>query len=242
MAIFNDNKGIFTVSPAKGGGGGTLEGSEINDTQTTTSNTWSAKKIDTELKKIVADVNYKPITINNVSNNKATAEKGSTVTNVVVTWSLSKSATKQEIESTVVPNNSNTYTHTGNITANKTFALKVTDERGATATKTTAVTFYNGIFYGSTSVAVSNEMIKSLTKTLSDTKGRTFTTNCGAGQYIYYCLPKRLGDCAFKVGGFDGGFNKMSDFEFTNESGFKEVYAIYKSTNSNLGNTTVQVI
>lgn len=40
---------------------------------------------------------------------------------------------------------------------------------------------------------------------------------------------------------FEGGFNKVNTIEFTNASGYVESYDIYKSTNSNLGNTTVVV-
>ena len=65
--------------------------------------------------------------------------------------------------------------------------------------------------------------------------------NCGEGQYIFYCVPASFGSCSFKVGGFEGGFNKVDTIQFTNASGYTESYDIYKSTNSNLGNTTVVV-
>ena len=37
----------------------------------------------------------------------------------------------------------------------------------------------------------------------------------------------------------DGGFSKVATIEFTNASGYKENYDIYKSDNENLGTQTV---
>ena len=55
----------------------------------------------------------------------------------------------------------------------------------------------------------------------------------------FYAVPTRYGDVSFNVGGFDGGYSKVATIEFTNASGYKENYDIYKSDNANLGNTTV---
>ena len=41
--------------------------------------------------------------------------------------------------------------------------------------------------------------------------------------------------------GFDGGFTKLHTFEFQNSQGHTESYDVWKSENSNLGNTTVVV-
>ena len=86
-----------------------------------------------------------------------------------------------------------------------------------------------------------SDFIKTLSKELSSSKGKTFTVDCGEGQFIFYCVPTRFGSCSFKVGGFEGGFNKVSTIQYTNSSGYTENYDVYKSSNSNLGNTTVVV-
>ena len=83
--------------------------------------------------------------------------------------------------------------------------------------------------------------ILKLQKGLQASKGKTFTVNAAASQHIYYAVPTRYGACAFNVGGFDGGFTKAGTIEFTNASGYKESYDIYKSDNAGLGNTTVKV-
>ena len=109
-------------------------------------------------------------------------------------------------------------------------------------TKSISFKFLNGIYWGVSSVKpYDSNFINSLSKELSSSKNKTFTVNCGEGQFIFYCVPTRFGSCSFKVGGFEGGFNKVDTIEFTNASGFIESYDIYKSTNSNLGNTTVVV-
>ena len=84
-------------------------------------------------------------------------------------------------------------------------------------------------------------MINSLTKQLSNSKNRTITVNAGAGEYIFYCVPSRLGACSFNVGGFDGGFSKVATVNFTNSDNYAENYDIYKSDNANLGNTNVTI-
>ena len=43
------------------------------------------------------------------------------------------------------------------------------------------------------------------------------------------------------VGGFEGGFDDPIEQTVVNNSGYAETYYIYKSTNANLGETTVEV-
>lgn len=130
------------------------------------------------------------------------------------------------------------------IKSNKTYTLTATDDRDAKATKTTAITFLNGVYYGvGTAVgeAINNDFVKGLTKKLSGSKAETFTVNAAEGNYIYYALPKRLGTPTFFVGGFEGGFALEKTFDYTNPSGYTESYDVYKSTNAGLGSTKVDV-
>ena len=99
----------------------------------------------------------------------------------------------------------------------------------------------NGVYYGVSAIPSSYDsaFVLKLTKALQGSRNKTFTLNAGAGQYIFYAIPARYRECGFNVGGFDGGFTKVSTFDFTNASGYKESYYLYKSDNANLGNTTV---
>lgn len=192
----------------------------------------------------VADLLYKPMAIESFTNNVNTAEMGSTVTAVTLSWSYNKLPTAVTLDGAVMEPGVTGKTFTGlSIKSNKTWTLKATDERGAEATRTTGISFLNGVYYGAAAApsAIDSDFILTLTKTLRSSKLSSFTVNAGAGQYIYYCVPKRFGTCSFAVGGFVGGFDLEATVSFTNGSGYTEDYYVYRSTNAGLGNTTVGV-
>lgn len=202
----------------------------------------------TDLEKSVSDLNYKAIAINSFGASPSNAEMGSTVNSVTLSWTVNKTPTALTLDGADVAPDVRQKTVTGTFTANKTWTLKATDEREATATKTTTLSFLNGIYYGVsniTTVANSNGVLTTfrdaLTKSLRSSKLTSFDVNAGAGQYIYYCLPKRMGTCAFNVGGFDGGFSLVATANLTNASGYTEEYYIYRSDNASLGQTAVKV-
>lgn len=196
----------------------------------------------------VADLMYKRIEISSFSNNIGTVEIGSTVTEVAFDWALNKVPTSVilEVGSEGINQETGTtgsYVLTGqSINKDTTFNLSASDERGALAKSSTTVYFRNGVYHG---VGTIEDVIGvdslALSKTLTNTKGKTFTANAGAGQYIWYVLPSRLGECNFKVGGFDGGFTLHATAEYTNSSGYTEEYYYYRSINAELGSTTVTV-
>ena len=192
----------------------------------------------------LGDLMYTPISITSFTNNKNTQEMGSTVTDVVLNWNYNKTPKTLSLDSESLDVSLKTKTLSGqSIKTNKTFTLKATDERDAVATKTTAITFSNGVYYGVGDNleigGVTNEFILGLTKTLQANKAKTFTVNAGAGKHIYYIIPTRYGTPVFKVGGFEGGFEKLGTVNFTNSSSYAENYDVYKSSNAGLGNTTV---
>lgn len=194
---------------------------------------------------------YKPIDVTSFTNNVGNVEKGSKISSVTLSWAVNKTPTSQQL-SKGTENYSVTATDTSKvlsfdpaITSNSTFTIKATDARGASDSLSTAINFLNGVYYGIGTVTATencnDSFVQTLTKVLSSSRVRSFTVNAGAGQYIYYALPTSLGTPTFFVGGFEGGFSLFHTFEYTNPSGFKESYNVYKSTNANLGNTTVEV-
>ena len=76
---------------------------------------------------------------------------------------------------------------------------------------------------------------------LSDSKASKFTVNASINQYIFFCIPSSWGAPIFNVGGFDGGFYKITELNFTNKSGYAETYAIWRSDNQNLGSQIITV-
>lgn len=194
------------------------------------------------LKSQMADVMYEAIQISSFSNNVGTVEMGSTVNTVALSWETNKTPTVLTLDGEGIDKNlKNKTIENANIKSNKTYTLKATDERDAEATKTTAITFLNGVYWGvaEDKSSFDSAFILGLTKGLQGSKAKTFTVNAGASQHIYYVIPSRYGVPSFKVGGFEGGFAKVATIAFTNASGYEENYDIYKSDNPGLGNTTV---
>lgn len=181
-----------------------------------------------------------PFSINSFSVTPSVAQKGSTI-NVTAKWSYNKDINSQKLNNAALDVTLREKTFSG-VNADVTYTLTAISTNNISKAKSGTVKFYNGIYYGkSTSTTYDSTLISSLTKTLSDSKARTITVNAGTGEYIYYCLPTRLGNTNFNVGGFDGGFDKVKTVSFTNSDGYTENYDIYKSNNANLGNTTIVI-
>lgn len=192
----------------------------------------------------MADVLYQAVAITSFTNNVNTVEKGSTVNTVVLNWATNKTPKTLTLDGAALDVSLKTKTIEGAaIKANKTYTLKATDERNAAATRTTSITFLNGVYWGAAArpETADSAFLLTLSKELLGGRAKTFTVNCGAGQNIFYAIPSGYGTPAFKVGGFDGGFGKMGTIDFTNASGYTEKYDVWISDNQSLGNTTVEV-
>lgn len=182
-----------------------------------------------------------PFDISSISVAPNISQMGSTVS-PKLTWNYTHSTVKsQTINNEAIENTLRTKTFTG-VTTTTTYTLAATSNSDVKKSKNVTITFANGVYYGkSTASTYDSALINSLTKQLSNSKGRTITVNAGAGEYIFYCIPSRLGACSFNVGGFDGGFSKVATVNFTNSDNYAEKYDIYKSDNANLGNTNVTI-
>lgn len=176
---------------------------------------------------------YVDIKINTFTASPSVCELGSSNT-IHLAWSTNKAATQQNINGMVVSGNSKDFTP---VTTNMTYMLNVTDGH-TNASKSVSVSFANQIYYGS---AANLSSVTSLSKVLSNNPARTITVDAGSGEYIVYAIPERLGDVVFFVGGFEGGFEDPVEQMLTNASGYQERYKVYRSTNPNLGETTVEI-
>ena len=204
--------------------------------------TYSRKEIDAQFKEIANKIDEisNPFNINSFTVSPSTAQKGSTI-NVTVKWSYNKDINSQTLNNATLDVTLREKTFSS-VNADVTYTLNATSTNNISKAKSETVKFYNGIYYGkSSSTTYDSALINSLTKVLSDSKARTITVNAGTREYIYYCLPSRLGTPNFNVGGFDGGFDKVETVSFTNSDGYTENYDIYKSNNANLGNTTIVI-
>lgn len=203
---------------------------------------------------IQADLHYEVITIDTFTNSRAgTYELGRFFDSVSLYWVLNKTPVSHTItvkDSTGTKTYSiepgtdfamynNLYIHT-----DTTYTMTVTDERGATATKETAVKFQNCLYYGvlEDGAQIDSATIMGLTKKMQATKKTSFTANPGATQRIAFALPSRYGYPVFYVNGFAGGFYKATTFDFTNAYGYTENYDLWLSDELELGETSIDTI
>lgn len=182
-----------------------------------------------------------PFNISSFTISQSTAQIGSSVS-ITLQWSYSKDDISNQFLNDQALDIGVRQKIYSNITTNQNYTIKVISTGNITKSKSVSLRFYNGVYYGkSSSSTYDANLIKSFTKVLSDSKARSITVNALADEYIFYCIPSRLGTPNFNVGGFDGGFSKVKTISFTNSDNYTENYDIYKSTNSNLGNTTVVI-
>lgn len=200
---------------------------------------------DTTVGAVLEDLQYVKIAISGFKTNVATQEKGATVTDVTLSWTLNKTPKAQTLDGVTlaVSDRSKAFTEQ-TITSNKTFTLVATDNRDAQATAKAQIVFLNGVYYGKGTVGadgVDKAFVAGLTKVLAEKRDRTFKVNAGEGEYIYYALPASMGTPVFVSGGFEGGFELIKTFDYENPSGYTESYNVYRSDNHSLGDTTVVV-
>ena len=198
-----------------------------------------------DVKNKLADLLYNAITISSFVHDAGVVEIGTHINTVKLTWATNKIPTALTLDGESIATDALAKTISGlDITwdNNKTWTLQATDERSAVSTKTTSITFCNGIYYGvgTTEDSFNSLFVTALTKKLQTTKAYDFTANPNE-QYIYYAVPKRLGTVAFKVGGFDGGFEQPQVVSVINSSGYTEDYYVYRSTNKLTGSIIVDV-
>ncbi len=188
---------------------------------------------------------YKAIRIISFSDGIDMKEYGEAITDITLTWELSKDATTLQLngESLAATDKSITMsdlsiTHDNNAK----WTLVATDERGAQDSMTIAPSFANGIYYGAAAKPeeYNNDFVLGLTKVLQKRALPAFTASADENQYIYYALPTRLGKCSLSTSAYDA-FELASTIAFTNVHGYTENYYVYKSVNANIGYRAVYV-
>lgn len=192
----------------------------------------------------VADLEYTPVAITNISLSVYVVENGDAARNVILQWTLNKNNIKsQSIDDRVIDINSRNYV-IGNVFSNKSIKYSVTDKRNHTVTTMKSIKFLSGVYYGTAPKTdnIDSQFIIALNKELTDNRTLNFTVNSIDDKHIYYALPTRLGIPTFIVGGFEGGFSHVCNMMFHNKFGFTEAYGVYRSNRCNLGQTNVKVI
>lgn len=128
----------------------------------------------------------------------------------------------------------------------KVFTLTATDG-SVSPTSAITYTFLNLRFWGVSAndgiaPAYDEAFVEGLSNSeLSNSGSKTFTLTAGPTEYIIFASRTALGARTFTVNGFTGGFEAPQTVSVTNTAGFTENYYVYRSTNLNLGATTVVV-
>lgn len=164
---------------------------------------------------------------------------------ITFNWFLNKTVVNQVISDIGnIPVGTFTAKYNNSIASNKTFTLTVSDNKNNTATKSITFSFLYPKYYGAVVEpdVYDNDFILNLSGyKLASSRNGTFNVNAGTNEYIYFCIPIKWGTPTFNVGGFDGGFFKVAEINFTNKSGYTEPYSIWRSDNLNLGSQSVTV-
>ena len=174
--------------------------------------------------------------ITNFTNNIGTVEKGRTITNVNLTWSLNKQVNSLSISGIGNINSSATSYNITNtsITSDKSYTLTANDGTNSVSA-TTSIVFRQKIYYGTNSNTVlTNSDILNLNSQFAIS--RVLNKNIdGNGEYIYFAYPSSFGAATFKINGLISTAWEQSTINFTNASGFTENYIIYRSTSIQYG-------
>lgn len=189
---------------------------------------------------------YTKIALNSFTANPSTVERGATVADVTLAWNVNKTPASLTLDGEKQDAASKGKTIKGaNLKADKTYTLVAKDARDATSQKTASVSFRDsrrwGVAASLDADGVTDAIVNGWDGELATSRTKSFTVNAGAGQHIYYAFPASWGTPRFFVGGFEGGFALLKTFDHVNASGATVSYAVYKSTNAGLGNTTVEV-
>ena len=226
---------------------------DVDDTLTKPGMAADAKTVGDQIKQItqqMEDLQYVPIEILSFSNNVGIAELGSVINEITLNWELNKTPETVILNGQIMSSRNSVQSvilKDAALKENKTFMKN--RERvlipilNSSAQKNTGITFYNGIYYGVAGIPteLDSAFIRSLSRSLQANRAKIFTIDSGADQYVWYALPTRYGAPVFNVGGFDGGFAKVSALSFMNLSGYTEEYIVYRSDNSSIGKKTVKV-
>ena len=165
---------------------------------------------------------------------------------VKFSWTFSKlpiEVTFNGVTQTAAQSGSSTVTVTSDTHKTLTYSLYGKYKQGETVSKSLSINFRNKYYYGCVAepTTVDSDFIKSLTKNgWASAKTISFTPNCTEGTYVWYVYPKRLGAATMWMGGFQGGFEEPLTVSVTNDSRFTEDYYVYRSTNSGIGDLSVQ--
>lgn len=228
---------------------------DVDDELSTTSANPVANSVITEeinkIKEEMGTLTFVPLVIEKFALNDPYQEVGTSRSTVTLLWKLSKVPNELYLNNVLLSDNEATSTQIDGLITSQVigetidYTLKAITPKD-TVTETVQLLFTEAIKYGTAdnTDSVTNSLIRGLeSKKVQPTRKAELQVNADANKHIYIAIPASYGEPTFSVGGFEGGFVKMttgSGVQYQ-RNGVSSPYHVYKSTNAGLGNTTIQV-
>lgn len=200
-----------------------------------------------EVKKLRDDISRlqsSTIKVTNFSVTPNIVEIGSVINSVTLKWDTNfRVLTRQYLNDIEIPDiTKRSRTLDGPFTSSQTYTLRVEGDDGNSDIKTTELKFLNNIYYGTEKLHdINSSFINSLSRVLAENKKMGFTVVSREQEYIYIALPVRFGEPKFTIISEEADFELITKFDHENSSGYVEEYAVYRTTNVHLGQTTIRL-
>lgn len=200
-----------------------------------------------EVKKLRDDISRlqsSTIKVTNFSVTPNIVEIGSVINSITLKWDTNfRVLTKQFINDVEIPDiTKRSRTLDGPFTSSQTYTLRVEGDDGNSDIKATELKFLNNIYYGTGKLHdINSSFINSLSRVLAENKQKGFTVVSREQEYIYIALPVRFGEPKFTIISEEADFELITKFDHENSSGYVEEYAVYRTTNVHLGQTTIRL-
>lgn len=171
---------------------------------------------DIEINKIkeqIADITFKPITINYFRSNlsKTVYEKDvEKINNCVFTWNTSVTPKTINLTDCSVKISDTSYTYSSTISDTKTFTLSVTDTKNNIKSSSITFSFVHPFYYGTFSDSLTEAKIKSGTKLVELKNNKTLKFSY-TDMKLFYSYPKEYG--ILKSIKDNNGFDYINDFD-----------------------------
>lgn len=199
--------------------------------------------VQEQLAELKADLEYEPIAITEISMEPSVAQMGAVIENPTVTWTVSREPVEQSVGGVNVDPTVRAYVMERSFSRNTPVTLLAVDERGAVATKTTGISFYNTVYYTdhwTGQVPPTDAQLLEMTSRLQAGRDVVIEAKAGDDEYVLYACPHRMGTPEFWANGFQGGFNWRGVSAHVNACGYREEYDIWVSSAAGL-NLTITV-
>lgn len=174
---------------------------------------------------------YVPLSATSFTSSVPSAETGSSINSLVLTWAYSADVIAQSISNigATLSATARTYTYSTPITTNRTFTL-IGNDGTTNASASTSVTFYSKRHWGvSANETLTDSQIRALSGNEFVTSRTTSKVITAANEYLYIAYPASLGEATININGLLNTAFVLVTRGYTNYYGYESQYHIYRS-------------